>query len=490
MSAMVRLTMILNVALSGFAAAEAVQSARGTAVETAVVRDALGKVLAAIPGRLVQLGIPGTAIAVVYGGEVLVLAGYGTGNPETGTPVNVRRDVFRVGSVSKPVTASGILRLVARGAVSLDEDLRNRLDNLPVRPPLRKPITLRHLLTHTAGFNERLFGQHVSSPERMLSLSDYLSHHLPPRFIEPGEVIAYNDHHTALAGWLLEELTGRRFDEAMAEAVFEPLGMTSSTFAQRDIPSDIDSRIVSAWHQGSSGFRPYTRDYVQLTPAAGLYTSAPDMARYLIALLDCRNGPLGEAVCSQLIEQFSHHARLSGRSFGFARSDQAGMGVFYKDGQASGFNARLLLVPERGFGVFIVHNRSILGSFGAFDTAARFNRETTQAMLDRLWPESGDSPAEQPEPLADSAGRTSGYAGSYRTVIAARHTWERLASLFDEVQVTATSIGVRLAGREYVEIEPGVLQHREGEQRYLVFRTLEGERPHLFIGGGAYEPVP
>lgn len=446
--------------------------------------------LQTIPGRLEALGIPGVAVAVVQDSRVIALRGFGVSDPDLGIPVDAVRDLFRVGSVSKPVTATAVLRLVARGDLDLHQDLRSLLGGLPVQPQLTMPLTLHHLLTHTAGFNERLFGQHAARQQDVLSLNEYLERHLPPRFAEPGMLLAYNDHHTALAGWIVEQRTGRRFEDLVAAEVFEPLGMTSSTFEQVNLPAELESRLTRSWRQTQTGFKPYPRDYVHLTPAAGLYTTAEDMTRYLSALIDCESGPLGAGICVQLTRQFAHHERLPGRAYGFAESTHAGMRVLYKDGQASGFNARLLLVPEQRFGMFVVHNRSILGAFGQFEDASRFNRELTRSLLDELWPETDSESVSVPIPLPDAGVRAAGYAGTYRTVIAARHTWERLASLFDDVRVTATESGVRLGTQEYVEIEPGLLQWQEGGDRYLIFEPHEGEVRNLFIGGGAYERVP
>ncbi|MEZ5560542.1 MAG: serine hydrolase domain-containing protein [Pseudomonadales bacterium] len=447
-----------------------------------------------VPGQLAALDIPGAAIAVVRRGAEPLLLGYGVNDPLRGTPVDPERDLFRVGSVSKAVTATAVLDLVFSGAVTLEDDLGPLLRPLEVTPPLTGPLTLDHLLTHTAGFNERLFGQHVRSPAAVTGLDAYLRQHLPPRFIEPGRLIAYNDHHTVLAGWVLERLTARPFAAYVQQRLFEPLGMTSSTFEQVHIPDELAQRLTRAWNRDRNGFVPYARDYVLTSPAAGLYTTAADMARYLRALLVCPGGGLSAALCeTQLATHFRHPGMADGRAYGFAEFHHGARRVLYKDGQATGFNARLLLVPEEGFGLFVVHNRNILEPLGRFAPASRFNRELSGALLQALWP---TEPAAAPVPLpsSDAALRVASYAGSYRTVVAARHTWERIAGMFDDVRVRPTARGVMLGGDEYVEVRPGLLQWHAGGPRYIAFDIAAdgagGPAAHLFIGNGAYERVP
>jgi CubicO group peptidase (beta-lactamase class C family) len=420
-----------------------------------------------VPSRMDKADIPAVVIAVVRGDQTL-LVGYGA------DPV---RDVFRVGSVSKPVAASVILELVRQGEFALDEDVSAALEPLHITPALTGPLTLHHLLTHTAGFSERLFGQHARSAADFLTLDRYLKKHLPPRFIEPGLVIAYNDHHTALASWLVEQQTGKSF-AAVAEAMlFKPLGLNDSTFVQLDLPEAYAERRIRAVRTGTGP--AYPADFIQLPAAAGLYTTAKDMAVYMRALLQHPE--------RQLQVQFRHHARLPGRAYGFAEGRHGSDATFFKDGQASGFNARLLLYPAQQSGVFVAHNRNIFGPLGRIEAAGRFNRTLGADLLEEFWPQ----PSVTVGPVAEQTGvDLATYVGSYRTVIAARHSWERLVSLFDEVQVTRSDGVLMMGSQRYVPVAENLFVHADDAQRYIAFRVVDGNSSHVFIGGGAYERVP
>ncbi len=421
-----------------------------------------------VTSAMQQADIDAAIVAVVHGDEHLVRA-YGTEEDA----------VFRVGSVSKPVTASLMLSLAAEGVVELHEDLAGELSALPLHPALEQPLTLHHLLTHTAGFNERLFGQHTRRVDRFQTLDTYLHQHLPPRFAAPGNIIAYNDHHTALAGWLAEQRTGKTFAELARTRIFAPLGMTSSSFEQTNLPTHIAARLIRA----TNGKTPYPPDFIQLPPAAGMVTTAGDMAAYLAALL---SGDLPGSD-GQLTVQFRHHNKLPGRTYGFAEGRHGALTTFYKDGQASGFNARLLLIPEHRFGVFVAHNRNIFGPFGAVQEAGRFPRRVGQVLTEHLWP-AGDAPT-PPRPDSGHGADLSPYAGTYRTTVAARHTWERVASLFDEATITIDNDALRLGSRLYLPAQDYFV-NAQPPWDAIAFRRHNEAVTHLLIGGGAYERVP
>ncbi len=446
---------------------------------------------AEIPQRLEQYDIPGAALALVLAGSSPLLRGYGTVDPTTGEGVEPSRHVFRVGSVSKPLTASIVLQLFHDSGRDLHADLRPLLASLPVRPPLEQALTMHQLLTHTAGFNEQLFGQHVATAARLVDLTTYLNRHLPPRFTAPGEIIAYNDHHTVLAGWVAEQIGDAPFETLAEATLFTPLGMRATTFRQADQPTTVTEGRVLSWHRNRSGeWQPYEPDYVLTTPAAGAFSTASDMARYLARLLDCTASHPPVVPCrQQLARQAGHHPRLPGRSYGFAEGRHGGVRVLFKDGQASGFNARALIAPELGLAVFVVHNRNVLGGFGGFHPAARFNREITGVVLDMLHPGS-DAAVLAPLPRNGAARRPEIYAGDYRNVVAARHSWERIAGMFDDVHVRVVPGGVDLGYGAYLEVAPGLLQWHEGGDHFIAFRLRDsGPASHLFIGGGAYERI-
>jgi len=428
----------------------------------------------------VEADIPGVIAALVVDGEVVMARGWGEADGDTR---------FRVGSVSKPVTATTALLAMAEFDIAPEDDLRDLLGALPIRPSLTTPLTFHDLLTQTGGFSESLSGQHVTDPDDFQSLENYLRRRLPPRFEEPGRIITYNDHHTALAGYAVEQLASAPFADYAALRLFTPLGMNHSTFDQRDIVGSETNPLALSYHLTGEGLVPYGRDLIMTSPAAGLATTAGDMGTYLAFLLD-PDAPLLPATLHQRQRnvQFRGDPRLRGRGYGFAETSRGGHLVLYKDGQANGFGARIVIVPELGLGIFVAVNRSVLGPMGRRNEAGDFLRDFTGAVLAGVIPPAGESALPQMLSGVDSRA----VAGTYRTTVAARQSWELLLAMTDTARVVAYDDGaIAVGGGRYVPVDEGFYQWHEGGPFYVAFERFEADgREYLIIGSGSYERVP
>lgn len=428
-----------------------------------------------------------------------MLRGWGVADTTRDRSVDPAHTVFRVGSNSKALTATAVLHLAANHDIDLHDDLRPLLKDLPIRPPLDRTLTLHHLLTQSAGFNERLFGQHATHPADWQPLSSYLRRHLPPRFIPPGEIIAYNDHHTALAGFVIEKVSGLSFSTYVERNVFEPLGMTLSTFRQTELPDTIEQRIASGHYKSGDGARPYKRDFIHTAPAAGLMSTAADMGRYIEALLSngatSGNKVLSESDWRRQKEiQFRQHPLLTGRAYGFAENTINGVPVLYKDGQVTGFNARLLLIPDHDAGLFVAHNASILGTVAnPFLPTAKFNRELSEFVIEQLVPPESRNMAQHhgDKPEYVRPAHPNAYAGYYRTTVGSRHTMERLITMFDDVSVHSNKDGtLNIGGFDFMPIGGDLFQYIEGGSSHRAFRVENGRATHLFLGSASYQRIP
>lgn len=462
-----------------------------------------------IEETLETVRIPGVIMTLVIDSRGVMARGFGLENVAEGRPAT-GDSRFRVGSVSKPVTATSSLIAMARNGIMADHDLRDLLSELPIDPALREPLTFHHLLTQTGGFSESLFGQHVRAPRDFLPLGDYLALHLPPRFTRPGHMISYNDHHTALAGYAVELLESRPFHAAARDILFAPLGMVRTSFDQHALHAAAgDAAIATSYRLDRGAFVPYAPDLIMTAPAAGLITTASDMGRYMEHLL-ARGGDMPlmprELYDRQLSVQFRHRAPFAGRAYGFAERRQGPTVVLFKDGQASGFAARMVLVPDVGLGVFVAINRSILGPMGATNDASRFLKDYTAAIVDRALPPGQEGEAAKdraPKPLAGVPSEFA--AGIYRTTVAARHSWEKILSSMETVTISSLPGGaISAGGGPYVPVGENLYQWHEGGPYYLAFLRSE-ERPdegareraddaspasYLLAGTASYERVP
>jgi len=493
-----------------------------------VAPDLAGFAADFVPAAMAEADVPGLVLVVVAGGEVMLAEGYGQATLQPPRPVDPETTVFRVGSVSKSLTASALLHLVEEGRLSLDTDVGRLLAATePAAMPaamrddwaamrrvvpgaLRPGVTPLHLLTHTAGLDEQLFGQHAAEPGDFTSLAGWFAAHPPHHFDDPGRVIAYNDQGTTLAGLVVEAVTGRAFAEWAGAELLAPLGMDRTTFHQVDLPAAMSADMATAHARLGGAEAPlttYPRDHVITTPAAGLFTTGADMGRYLVALLRPAEHAAGAVTPAtarrQLATAATQHPELSGRAFGFAESSHHGHRVLHKDGQASGFNARLTLVPEAGVGIFSAANRSIFDRGWAFNRAARIHRDLASAVLDELLPEAteghgasgsqGAEPAPAAEPLLTVAtpGSTPLLPGPYRDVVASRHTLEKLLSLGNTLEVEDLGDGkVGVFGMEWQPVALGLYGPvGEGGGNFAAGRDGRGEPRYLYVGAGAFERV-
>ena len=445
-----------------------------------------------------ELHVPGGVFVLVRGTEVVHLRGYGVADLESGRPVDPERTAFRVGSVSKTFTAAAALQLVERGALDLDADVNAHLDGWSVPATFPEPVTLHHLLTHTAGFTERLMGQHARAPEAWLPLDAYLQRHLPRRAWPPGLVLGYNDHGTALAGLLVERAGDRPFARYAQEELFEPLGMERSTFEQVELPPAVADELARAYRWDGERHHLLARDYVHTTPAAGLFTTAGDMARFLLALLnggalDGRRVLSEESARAMLSVQFQHGAIMLGRGYGFAELDANGRLGFEKSGQCSGFLAQVYVVPSESTAWFSATNLSMLGPGGSIGPVAKFHDRLGEELLDALFPVI-DRPEEAvyDEPPPPAPCDTARFIGTYRSTSDPRDTWDG-CMLVNEMRVEVAEDGaLRILGLEpWVELEPLRFQYGGGGPHFVRFFTDGADEVRwVTYHSSAWERVP
>ncbi|MFL1381878.1 MULTISPECIES: serine hydrolase domain-containing protein [unclassified Nocardiopsis] len=341
-----------------------------------------------VPGTLDSSGIPGAVVSVVADGEILTVRGYGYADTgaDGGAPVPVdpERTLFRVGSVSKLVTATAVMGLVEEGVLDLDADVHEYLD-FTVPTAFDEPLTLRHLLTHTPGFEERIRGMFLTGQETT-DLRTYLAEDPPEQVYPPGTVPAYSNYGVALAGYIVERTAGVPFEEYVEEAVFEPLGMDSSTFAQ-PLPEGLGDRTASGYTDDTGPAGEF--ESVLDSPAGALTASAPDMARFMLAHLGDLDG-LGlsdetlELMHSPALGEDSLGTLAAGRrmTLGFFEEDRNGRRALGHGGDTMYFHSHLQIHPDDGTGVFVSFNGG-----GYPDGQGYFLREEiTAGFMDRYLP--------------------------------------------------------------------------------------------------------
>ena len=195
---------------------------------------------ALVPLKMDEEKIPGVAVIVVKDGQTIFSRGYGYADYFEQTPVSPDDSVFRIGSITKPLTALGIMKLVEQERLSLDDDIGQYLGDIEISvvPGVSgDPIKIWNLLTHTSGFDQ--IGVNRFDPDLLKdfderraerpSLQAYLADNNLRQTVPAGSHYRYDTYGITLAGHILEQITGKPYDDAMDELVFEPAGMSTTS---------------------------------------------------------------------------------------------------------------------------------------------------------------------------------------------------------------------------------------------------------------------
>jgi len=420
-----------------------------------------------MPYALHRGGVPGAVVVVVKDGQVLFEKGYGVADVATGRPIDAGKTVFRVGSVSKLFTWTAVMQLVEAGKLNLDADVNTYLDfRIPTRDG--KPITLRNLMTHTAGFEESFEGIAAEDSNHIPTLSAVLRRRTPERVYAPGTTPAYSNYGAALAGYIVQRVSGEPFDDYVATHILTPLDMRRSTF-QQPLPPSLQPDMARGYLDSASAPEPF--ELVAWQPAGGFSTTGDDMARFMIAHL--QDGRYGSA---QILEpetaRMMHTTALTlvpplnRMELGFWEQNMNGHRVIGHGGDTVFFHAQLSLFLDDNVGLFIAMN-----SPGKNDAATAIRQGLLQGFSDRYLP--GPALVGQMDP-ATALAHAKMFAGAYSSSRRWFSSFMAATGLLYQVTVTHNDDGtISVSGeddlsgnpRRYQEMQPFVWRQVGGHDR-------------------------
>lgn len=417
-----------------------------------------------IERQLADHHVAGAVVALVKDGEILFTSGYGEANIAEHVPVSPDRTLFRIASTTKLFTWTAVMQLVEQGLLDLDVDVNAYLDfEIPATYP--EPITLRHLMSHAAGFEERTLGIFVPTLAHLVPAAEWLPANLPARVRPPGTASSYSNYGAALAGYIVARAAGMDYEAYVETNILQPLGMARTT-ARQPLPPNLagDLALGYAYLDGAYVAQPF--DVLQTVPASSMSATATDMAAFVIAhLQDGRYGSrriLAEATAQQMHSTlFRHDARLrSGYAYGFEEREWNGQTVLSHGGDFQYFHSRVDLVPAQGVGLFVAYNGAM---------AENLPEQLLRAFLDWAYPVDSEATGAAGTAPADFAARAAPLAGVYQSN---RHAYTTPDKLLLLVQ---PALAVRVDGHTLVASGPYV----DGEQRYaevapLLFQRVDG----------------
>lgn len=309
-----------------------------------------------MPYALAEGDIAGAVVAVVGPDGVIAKKGYGYADVEAGRPVDPDATLFRPGSISKLVTWTAVMQLVERGLVDLDADVAAYLDFQV--PDGGEPVTLRDILTHTTGFEDRVKGLIVTDPADLVGMEEYLRSWIPRQIAPPGSVPSYSNYATGLAGLVVEKVSGLSFEDYARQHVFGPLGMSRSTFRQ-PLPPQLQADMSQGYARSTLPPRPY--ELLAVNATGGLASSGGDVARFMQMFL--QHGRYGDTriLSTDSVEQMFTAGRvflppLNRVALGFFENTIDGRRVISHGGDTQWFYSWMHLFPEQEIGLFVSFN--------------------------------------------------------------------------------------------------------------------------------------
>ncbi len=443
-----------------------------------------------IPLQIARDDIAGAVVIVVKDGTVLYARGYGYADADRKKPVSVDDTLFRPGSVSKLFTWTAVMQLAEQGKLDLDRDVNDYLD-FKIPPAFGKPITLRNLMTHTPGFEEAIKDLISDNPSHMMPLQTYLSTHMPARIFPPGTVPAYSNYGAGLAGYIVQRVSGKPFEQYIEENIFAPLRMTHSTFAQ-PLPDSLKPMMSSGFKLESDGAKPF--EFVQPAPAGALSASAGDIARFMIMHL--QNGRFEDKQIlkpetAELMHsrQFGLDPQLNGMALGFYEETQNGHRIIGHGGDTVYFHSDLHLMLDANLGFFVSYN-----SLGRGDTPPR--SALWQEFLDRYFPVPPLGLPHVPTAVQDAKAASGSYLTSRRsqTTILKVFDWlgvDVVAPGPDGTVVVDSSKGLNGKPRRWYDTGSLFYQDRDAK-RHIAFRQDFSGRMQMLTDFPAvvYQRVP
>lgn len=430
-----------------------------------------------VPMQLERENIAGAVVLVVKDGAILFAKGYGYSDVDKKAPVTVDATLFRPGSISKLFTWTAVMQLVEAGKLDLDKDVNEYLDfKIPAKSGW-KPITLRNLMTHTPGFEEQVKDLITEDAAPAETLKQHLISHIPERIFAPGTTPAYSNYGASLAGYIVERVSGKPFNDYVTENIFKPLGMARSTFAQ-PLPAELKPFMSGGYNEGSGKAKPF--EMIEEAPAGALAATAADLSRFMIAHM--QNGKFEsaqilrpETANEMHSRQFGLSPALNGMCLGFYEESRNGHRIIGHGGDTVYFHSDMHLM-DNGVGFFVSYN-----SAGKGDISPR--TALWEHFLDRYFPY---TPPKVEKPATADADATA-VTGHYLTSRRSESNFLKVSAIDDGVEVMPDENGIIKVEpfkdfngqiKKWQEIAPLVYRSVNG-QDLIAFRRLDHDQMQL-----------
>ena len=442
-----------------------------------------------MPTALRTARAPGAVVAIVKDGQVLFEKGYGLADEKKRIPVDPARTLFRPGSTSKLFTWTAVMQLVEQGKLDLDVDVNKYLD-FQVPPLDGQPITLRQIMTHRTGFEERIKDLLAFDvPET--PLAEVLSGNMPARIYPAGTQSAYSNYATGIAGHIVERISGMSFNDYIERNVFGPLNMKHSSFRQ-PLPDALKPDMAVGYVDADTpglGF-----EVINVPPAGSLSSTGDDMTHFMIAHL--ADGKYGDAQILKPETARMMHTTitrpfpdLNGIALGFYQVNINGHRAIAHGGDTDYFHSDLWLFLDDHVGVFISVN-----ALGKDGLGEGIRDDVFHEFADRYFPAADPV---LPLDAATAKVHAQQIAGRYQTTRRGETTFVSLINMIQPTTIAANPDGsittkLLIQPETFVEVKP-YLWHQVGGHDLLEAKVVDGKvvtwSTDVLAFAFAYEPL-
>lgn len=431
-----------------------------------------------MPYAMRQGDIAGAVVTVVKDGQVIAAKGYGYADVAKRRPVDPARTLFRPGSVSKLITWTAVMQQVEAGKIDLDQDVNAYLD-FRIPPYRGKPVTMRQIMTHSAGFADTVKNTFSYDAKTTPDLVTYMHMGVPRRIYAPGTTPAYSNWATTLAGYIVERVSGMPYDDYVEQRIFRPLDMQYSTFRQ-PLPGRLARHMSTGYDLGSGpaiGF-----EFIGTPPAGSLSASGVDMAKFMIAHLQQGKGLLKPKTAAMMhdspldrVDPMSLVPPLNRMELGFFETNINGREVIGHLGDLKNFHTALHLFLKEGVGLYVSFN-----SQGRDGGARVVRNQLFKGFADRYFP---GTAADARVDAATSAEHARMMTGHWQVSRRFEGNFADIVNLVGQVKISVNDSGGLVvsalkqpSGKPLLwdEIAPFVWRERNGHDR-LAAKLVDGK---------------
>jgi len=444
-----------------------------------------------MPYALERGNAAGAVVVVVKDGKPITQRGFGFADIEKRRPVDPETTLFKQASVSKTMTWTAVMQMVEAGKIDLDKDINAYLD-FKIPPYDGKPVTMRNLMTHTAGFDEVQRGLNSYDIKDIPTLAVAMKRQVPARIYAPGSTPAYSNYGTALAAYIVERVSGLPFDDYVEQRIFAPAGMAHSTLRAK-LPARLEPLLAKGYILGSG--KPGRPELNSFAPAGGMAASGADLGRFMIAHLD-NGGPLLKPETAHLMHDSITRMipPLNGMALGFYEQNINGRRVISHAGDSLEFHSQMWLFLGEKVGIYMSMNAA-----GSDKVSGAIRSQLFEGFADRYFPASQRDGRVDAATARDHARMM---VGTYNKTRRIEASFLKALELPGQYKVSLDAGGglvfsaaqeVGGAPRKWVEIAPFVWREVGGKMR-LAAKVENGRVVRFGIDSASpymlFEPVP